>query len=167
MPLIANFLINTDPKNKIGKSLQTGESYEFVLKDRTSILKPILLIGGSADILGYNYLHIPQFSRYYFIDDISSTANNIWEVSAHVDVLQTYAAKILANQAVIKRQQGVFNLYLDDPDFHVYNYERIQTLKFPDNDFNKDLQYVLVVNGQQSLTGSKGGEDNANSGSMG
>ena len=161
-----NFLINTSPKNKINKSLTQSTTFSCALKDDTSILNPVLMIRTDANLWEYNYINIPTFGRYYFITDIVSLGNNLYEVRAHIDVLQTYAAKILQNTAVVKRQQGIYNLYLDDPDFHVYNYERIQTLKFPDNDFNKELQYVLVVNGQQALTGSKGGEDNANSDRM-
>lgn len=71
----------------------------------------------------------------------------MWEIHAHVDVLETYASAIKANSAVIRRQEGKYNLYLDDPEFHIYNSERIQTLKLTNSEFSKGLKYVLVVNG--------------------
>lgn len=138
---------NSSPVEKIGKSLDAGlDITGCVLKESTSILRPVIRIRTNSDITGYNYMQISQFSRYYFIDDIVSIHNDVWEVSGHVDVLETYATAIKANSAVIRRQAKLFNLYLDDPDFHVLNYERIQTFKFPANAFTKTLNYLLVVN---------------------
>lgn len=150
------FLVNSSPKNKLVKDTRQGETFPCALKEDTSILNPVLIIKTDQNLWEYNYISIPVFGRYYFINDIISTGNNIYEVYAHVDVLQTYSSKILQNDAVIKRQQRLYNLYLDDPDFHVYNYERIQTLQFPDNDFNKTLTYVIVTNGVDTSQQSGG-----------
>ena len=147
MSLTATLYISASPVEKIGKSLTSGGTYTCTLKDTTSVLNPVLILKTSDPVYNYNYLYIQEFGRYYFINDIRSVNNNVWEISAHVDVLETYKTAILANSAVIKRQASQYNLYLDDPDFHAYNYERIQTLKFPANTFNKNLNYVLVVNG--------------------
>lgn len=147
--LTVNLMQNKSPVEKIGKNITVGTSASCALKDGTSVLRPVLRIQTNDNVYDYNYLRITEFNRYYFIDDIISLNNNIWEVKAHVDVLETYKNAILANTAVIKRQQNQYNLYLDDPDFHVYNYEKLQTLQFPANTFNKVLKYVLVVNGGQ------------------
>lgn len=149
MSLTASLMVNSSPVEKIGKTLSEGLNFNVTLKEGTSILRPVLLLASTsqAPITGYNYMYIPDFGRYYFIDDVRSIHNNMWEVSAHVDVLETYKTAILANSAVIKRQENNYNLYLNDPEFKVYNGERIQTLKFPSTGFNKQLSYVLVVNG--------------------
>ena len=95
-----------------------------------------------------NYMEIPIFNRKYFITDIRSIGRDRWEVSAHVDVLDTYASAIKSNTAVIRRQENVYNLYLNDPDFLTYNYDRIQTKKFtPVSGFHKQLTYRLIING--------------------
>ena len=140
---------NNSPAEKIGKSLTAGESFDCVFKDNTSILKPVITIrSDSVNIPGYNYMYIPSLNRYYFIDDIVSVFNDVWEISGHVDVLQTYKNEILDNTAVIRRQQNRFNLYLNDPDFNTYNYERLHTEYFTSQSgFNKVLNYILVVNG--------------------
>lgn len=147
MSLTATLYISASPVEKIGKSLTSGGSYSCTLKDTTSVLNPVLILKTSDPVYNYNYLYIQEFGRYYFINDIRSVNNNVWEISAHVDVLETYKTSILANNAVIKRQQNIFNLYLDDPDFHTYNYDNIQTIKFPPNALSKNLNYILVVNG--------------------
>lgn len=141
---------NSSPIEKIGKNIDSGlDITGCVLKDETSILRPTIRILTNSDIYTYNYMYIAEFERYYFIDDIVSVNNNKWEVSAHVDVLETYKNGILAQSAVVRRQQKKYNLYLNDPDFMTYNYDTIQTLKFKNisGGFSKTLNYVLVVNG--------------------
>ena len=151
MSLTIKLCHNSSPANKIGKNIDTGTTITgALLKEDTSILKPIIKIKSSVgDIITYNYMYIEELQRYYFIDDIVSINNDIWEISAHVDVLETYKNGILAQSAVVKRQQKKYNLYLNDPDFMTYNYDTIQTLKFKivSGGFSKTLNYVLVVNG--------------------
>ena len=65
-----------------------------------------------------------------------------------MDVLETYKNGIKSNKAVIKRQQNIFNLYLNDPDFITYNNDKIQTLQIKNGaGFSKNWTYVLVING--------------------
>ena len=138
---------NSSPVEKIGKNLDAGTEFTCDLKADTSVLKPTLVLQSASSLAGFNYMYIPDFNRYYFIDDIVSKNNVIWEVSGHVDVLETYKADILKQSAVISRQQNKYNLYLNDPDFRTYNNDIIQTKSFTVGDFSKNLTYVLVVNG--------------------
>lgn len=147
MAFTVTLYVSSSPVEKIGKSLSSGSDFSCELKDDTSILNPKIKIYSTSNLSGFNYMYISEFGRYYYINDISSPRNNEWDISAHVDVLETYKTAILANSAVVRRQQSQYNLYLDDPDFHSLNYDRIQTLKFPANNFNKALNYILVVNG--------------------
>ena len=147
MSFTVTLYVSGSPVEKIGKSLSSGSDFSCELKDDTSILNPKIKIYSTSNLSGFNYMYISEFGRYYYINDISSPRNNEWDISAHVDVLETYKDGILTNSAVIRRQQNQYNLYLDDPDFMSYNYDRIQTIKFPVNNFAKLLKYVLVVNG--------------------
>lgn len=138
---------NASPVEKIGKTLTGGHTISDVLLKRdTSILKPVLLVASVQDIFTYNYMYISEFGRYYFIDDVRSVNNNLWEISGHVDVLETYKTQILANNAVIRRQQVRFNTYLNDPEWLVYAYESVVAYKFT-SPFNKNLKFVLTTAG--------------------
>lgn len=146
--LSVTLMNNSSPVEQIGKVLTSGPSESCALKENTSVLKPVIIIRSSDNIFSYNYMYIQEFGRYYFIDDIISVNNNLWEIHAHVDVLETYATAILSNSAVIRRQANQYNLYLDDPEFKTYNTETIQTLKFKGGSgLSKNLKYVLTVNG--------------------
>lgn len=140
---------NLSPVNKFDKTFDGATaSFDVVLKENTDVFKPTFVLQTNDEKLwNYNYIDGSAFSgRQYFITDVRSIGHNRFEVDAKTDVLSTWATEIRANNAVIKRQENLFNLYLDDPEFHVLNYEQIQTLKFPVNDFSKTLNYVLVVN---------------------
>lgn len=141
-------LCNTsDPREKVKKTVTSGSTFSCVLKEGTSVFNPVIILQTDAAVYNFNYMHIPLFSRFYFITDIRSIGNNRWEIQGHVDVLNTYASGILNNDAVIKRQQNLYNLYLNDPDFQTYNNDVIQTKKFTDSEFSKNLTYVLAING--------------------
>ena len=148
MSLTIKLYHNASPAEKIGKQLDDElVTSDVLLKDEVSILKPVFRVRDVRSIITYNYLYCPDLQRYYFIDDIVSIHNDLWEISCHVDVLETFKAGILAQSAVIRRQQNQYNLYLNDPDFITYNYDMIQTKKFSNSGFSKTLNYVLVVNG--------------------
>lgn len=169
MALSVIFKKNKSPVNKFTKNFDSStESFSVVFKEETNIFKPTFILLTSSNLWLYNYIDATSsLGRKYFITDIRSTGNNRYEVDAKTDVLSTWASQIKSNRAVIKRQQNLFNLYLDDPDFHVLNYEKIQTLQFPaSNGFMKSLQYVLVTNGagssnkkEDSSQLEKGGDD--------
>ena len=139
---------NASPVEKIGKDLTDQQSItDVLLKRDTSILRPVLLVNDARGVTDFNYMYISEFDRYYFIDDIRSTHNNIWEISGHVDVLETYKDQILSNQAVIRRQTNKFNTYLNDPEWKVYADENVVAYKFTQTGLNKDMKFVLAVAG--------------------
>lgn len=80
--------------NVINKNLsaEPNLSLEGVLREECSIEEPSILI--QSDPRGQNYVYIPEFSRYYFITDITAERNNAYRVELHVDVLQSFASQI-------------------------------------------------------------------------
>ena len=147
MSLSVTLYNSTSPVEKIGKTLTAGGTYSCSLKDTTSVLNPVIIIRTSDPVYNYNYVYIQEFGRYYFINDIKSVNNNVWEISAHVDVLETYKDAILSNTAVIKRQSTLYNTYLNDPEWKTYAYETIAAYKFKTTPFSKALKYILTVAG--------------------
>lgn len=147
MSLSVTLYNSTSPVEKIGKTLTAGETYSCNLKDTTSVLNPVIIVRTSDPVYNYNYVYIQEFGRYYFINDIKSVNNNVWEISAHVDVLETYKGAILSNTAVIKRQATLYNTYLNDPEWKTYAYETIAAYKFKTTPFSKALKYILTVAG--------------------
>lgn len=123
---------NNSEKIKLDKSITDIATISGVLRDKTSIIDPVIVIEG--DISAYvncNYMTIPSFGRSYFINNITSVNNNLFEISAHVDVLSTYKESIRSNYAIIARQEKKWNLYLNDGVFKTYQNPFIVTKAFP------------------------------------
>lgn len=81
--------INNSEKNKLGKSLSSLNIFSGSLKDETSVTNPVVLME-LENPTGYNYAYIPEFGRYYFIDDMISVRTGLWKISMKVDVLESF-----------------------------------------------------------------------------
>ena len=137
---------NQSPVNKIGKILYEVATVTGDLKNESEVISPEILIQSDSSILSANYMTIDTFHRKYFIEEIQSVRTNLWLVKAHVDVLETYASKILSNTAVVLRQENNFDLLLNDGVFKCKQDPRIFYRKFPSGlgDFN----FILITQGR-------------------
>ena len=97
------------------KSLTGAVIKTCVIKDdNISILSPRVQIAQFSAFKGYNYAYIPDYGRYYYIDDIAVDLGGLLTLSLSVDVLQTYAADIRATKALIYRQTQHTNPLIAD-----------------------------------------------------
>ena len=140
---------NTSEPERVTKNLETLVTLSGSIKEGTSVINPTIMIQASQasvqQIVTSNYLQVPDFSRYYFIRDISSIRTNLWEISCHVDVLQTYSSQIKEQSAIIQRQEKRWNLYLNDGSFKVYQNPNVVTKPFPSG-FSTN-EFVLAIAG--------------------
>lgn len=142
------FGVSSDPINKIKKSFTQSLTLTGYLREASSVIDPEITIEADITVLsGFNYMYIPDFKRYYFITNITSVTTKLCNISAHVDVLKTYADSILANEAIIDRAEMAWNLYLNDPQFQVYQNPIVQQKKLPKGFNNNTYYLVLAVNG--------------------
>lgn len=118
------------------------------LKGETSIITPTILIEGNvSDLAVCNYMTISAFGRRYYVTDIRSVRANIVEVSGRTDVLGTWGAQIRACQGIVYKQENLWNTYLDDGTFKVYQNPQVVTKAFP-GFFAGDLQFIFAVAGK-------------------
>lgn len=75
-----------------------GTAVNVVLKDGCSLLDPVFLLE-LGDTPTWSYMEFED--RYYKIMDIVSVKQNLWQISASVDVLATWKANILAASAFV------------------------------------------------------------------
>ena len=142
--MTVNLYQNTSPANYVSKTLMPRGILTGTLRSPTSILDPVIALE-LADPTGFNYAQIPELGRYYYVTGISSENNGIVAVSMHVDVLMTYAAQVANFDAVVKRNENKFNLYLDDGIFKAYQNTKHKIVKFP-NGFT-EYSYILALAG--------------------
>ena len=137
---------NSSENNKVTKSITNLVTYSGTLKDKTSIIDPVIIVEGDlTSFVKANYMTISTFGRSYFITDIQSVGNNLFEVSGHVDVISTYATEIKRNSAIVKRQKGAYNLYLNDGSLKVYQDPKV-VIKTFGSGFTT-MEFVMAVAG--------------------
>ena len=139
---------NLSEKNKIDKVFTgNGLSLSGDLRDDTSIIDPVIIVQYDINLLSeYNYMEIGNFKRKYFITNIKTLNRALCEISAHVDVLSSFAAQIRTNKAIIKRQENKWNMYLNDGSFRTYQNPMILTKEFPNGFTAKE--FVLAIAGK-------------------
>lgn len=141
-----SFYVNSSEKNKVDKTLTLITTLSGVLKESTSIIDPVIVIEGDLTAFtGCNYMQIETFGRSYFVNNIRSISNGLIEISAHVDVLSTYKNAIRKNQAILRKQQNTWNLYLNDGSLRVYQDPEIVVKTFPSGFTTQE--FVLAVAG--------------------
>ena len=107
------FYNNRSGINIINKKLDIiGEEIEFTLKEDTNIINPILKLGGYT---GGNYCYIPDFNRYYFIDNYNLNSAGVYELFLSVDVLMSYKEDLVAGKLLIKSDESGIK-YLDNKE---------------------------------------------------
>lgn len=150
MSFVIKLQTNNSEMNALTKSITDIVSLTGTLKSETSIIDPVILVNATmAQVKTCSYMTITEFGRSYFVKGIREIRDGLMEITGHVDVLSTYASQIRANDAIIKKQESQWNLYLNDGSFKVYQNNLIITRDFPSG-FNEsdDWEFVLAVAGQ-------------------
>lgn len=137
------------PNNFINKTLIDVATFTGNLRDEASVINPVFELETSSDLSQMNYIWISELHRYYYVTNIVSVATGLWRIYCHVDVLMTYKPQIKAHDAVIARQEGLYNLYLNDgTTFVVTQRSKVVQKTFP-NGFTGS-SYVMLVAGDQA-----------------
>lgn len=96
---------------------ESGLDAKIVLLDSTSILAPTFKLELStppmANATKYNYCYVPDFHRFYFIDDWY-TNRGLWYCDCKCDVLASYRSDILASTQYVKRSASSYDLTILD-----------------------------------------------------
>ena len=108
---------NRSEDNRVNKSeyLENPDKYKGTFRNSVSIVSPTVVIETNK-VIQSNYCYIPNFGRYYYIDDIISVRTNAWELSLRVDPLMSFKDKILELDCKINRQEFNYNPDLVDSE---------------------------------------------------
>ena len=143
-----NFYINKSEKEKFDKNLTNEKSLTGFLKQATSVINPVITIE-IENPTKYNYCHIPQFHRYYFINDMINIKNNIWEIHMHVDALSSFKSQIKANKAIIEKseQSASSNEYFNDGSTFYHDSREYNEIAMFQRGFDTAPSYILITAG--------------------
>lgn len=95
------------------------------LRDECSIINPVITIEYEG-VPNFNYIYIPTFNRYYFIDRITSITTTLWEIEMKVDVLMSFKEALLNCSGFIDRNENEFNDLIVDNRISLQQGENVE-----------------------------------------
>lgn len=84
------------------------------LKSNCSSESPVFLIKDSVWDNSYNYMYIPEWDSYYFLDDATIQTGMIWQTSWSMDALATYKTEIGNYTAFVERAASSYDTSIID-----------------------------------------------------
>lgn len=138
--------VNTSEKSKIGKNLTSMNVFSGTLREETSIISPVVLME-LENPSSYNYAYIPEFGRYYFINDIVSVRKGLWRISMQVDVLESFKNYILDLVVILSDSEntGAEN-YLSSDVWKTKVKEKTDIINFPSG-LSETGHFILITAG--------------------
>lgn len=122
-------------------------SFDVVLKESTSIDRPTFILQTNS----FDYNIAKWGDKYYFIDDVVSVKNNIWEVSCVLDVLATYKADILASTQYVAYSSVNSSIWLPDTRIPLKKEPVARTAQTSVTPLSNSGTYILSVVGSNGV----------------
>lgn len=130
-------------KNALNKILESDMELEGSVRGQSDVIKPQIMIG--INPIGYDYVYIKEWNRYYFINDIICYRANAFIVKLEIDVLMTYKEEIKNMKGVVSRLTDA-NPY-GERDLLTSVKENLREFIFVDSPFTTDGDYILIAQG--------------------
>lgn len=136
-----------------------GVVLNIELKDGCSVVNPIIMVNTKTQqlqddvnpVFTYNYCYIPEFSRYYYIDDWVYNPG-LWVAHTHVDCLSSWRKDILDSYLFIMRStrdsnwQLLYNTNLLDAKYPTTAEQPVYRRSEYGNPYaNKEGMYVVGI----------------------
>lgn len=121
------YLYNTKSSNNtLDKVLENETEFDIKFKAQASRTQPTVVLH-SETMIDFNYAHIPDFNRYYFIENVEVTPNKIYLISLRCDVLESFKEDIKKSSGYIN-QQTTYNKYFNS-DFQTEVKKEVDVIK--------------------------------------
>ena len=138
---------NLSDNSVIGKNKTLVYETECEIKGESSIINPVLILQYNEQLFASNYVYIPAWSRYYFIDDMRVLTGGRVEISLSVDVLESFKDSILELDGILSdTEQTGLNNYLPSESFVVNCKHKTDIVNFS-NGLLDNGEYILITAG--------------------
>lgn len=142
----ATFYTNTSDDKRLNKNLTRIRTTNIEYKDDTSVVNPVIKVTTFANVFTANYVYLSDFQRYYFVREVTVSQQYVIMVLEE-DVRYTLREGIKRCRAIIKRQERLYDAYLDDEKFKAEGNTRIQTFTFGSG-FTQNAFLLTIAGGR-------------------
>ena len=94
------FYHTADNSNTVNKTLQPIKTVDIIFRQAVNEFTPFIIMNRDK-LTGSNYVHIPNFNRYYFISSVDNYTANLVRINLVTDLLMTYKDDILNKTVLI------------------------------------------------------------------
>lgn len=137
---------NMSERQAVTKDLRNGFQLIGSLRNETSVIKPNILIE-ATNPSGFNYCYIPEFGRYYFIDDMTCLRTNLWRIECSVDVLMSFRDGILNLNVIVSDDTSPDQeQYMSGDVWAATVKSKTDVLNFPSGLLDTG-EYILITSG--------------------
>lgn len=149
MSYTINFYSNNEETIVVNKTLSPTPSLVLTanLKYGLDVLRPILTVSTTlATVSQYNYVYIPELSRYYYIVSYKGVSNALVEIALECDLLMSWKDEFITSDCTIERNETRGNVYVSDSLFPIESRTQTVTKKFP-NALSDTASMLLITIG--------------------
>lgn len=127
----AKFYLNKSDKRYLNKNIELKyDNIPIQILEPSSVVRPRLRVSSGLIGQGVNYLYVTDLERYYYIKDWIMENGHV-TLECEVDVLMTFNSSIKTQNVIVKRNERLFNMYLEDGQYKVQNRTAVRTVVFP------------------------------------
>lgn len=149
-----NLYSNVSEPIIVDKVIISITSLEGALRNESPISEPTILIEcddvAVSNLIRANYAQIPEFGRYYYIQECTQIRNHLWMLDLKCDVLKSFQQFILLSMAIVDQttDEGIerVNDYMADDSFVTTVKDKTDIVQFPDG-FSSSPHYILITAG--------------------
>lgn len=94
------FYHTADNANTVNKTLNLIKTINIVFRQAVNEETPFIIMN-KDNLTGSNYVHIPNFKRYYFISNVENYTAKLVRIELTTDLLMTYKDDILNTSVLI------------------------------------------------------------------
>lgn len=140
--IAVNFYRFKKKKNSTAQPSDNPTVMQCAIKSDCSVVNPVLEIAPGQGTFVFNYAYIPDFGRFYFVNDWKYSVGT-WTVYLSVDVLASYKTAIGNHSAYVLRAASRYNENIIDELYPVLPHPNTYT-ETMNNCFNVNNATVVI-----------------------
>jgi hypothetical protein len=143
--IISTFLL-TEDGHHIPKHYSSVRELTGSVRDSIDIENPIIRVEHTG-ANEFNYIYVPQFGRYYYVQDRVQVRTGITDLICHVDVLESFYRQFIYSPMIASRSDSTYNKMIADGE-RTLQQDTIQQYVHIGR-FSDDYDVILVGAGGQ------------------